>query len=99
MLKKYLEQNNCGHLFTEYDNHGFLNKSSKKQMVQNVTSYSIHTHSLRPKYEEIVDVCSAAIELFPAYRTTPSTIGGIVCILFSITTNLIVQANGKSNGI
>lgn len=78
MLKKYLEENSCSHLFTEYDNHGFLNKASKKQMIQCVTSYLIHTHSLHPKYEEIVDICSAAIELFPVYRTTPSTMGGIV---------------------
>lgn len=80
MLQKFLEQNDCKHLFTEYDNHGFLKKSSKKQMVQGVTSYLINTHSLHPKHEEIVAVCLAAIELFPVYKTTPSTIGGIVSV-------------------
>lgn len=83
MLKRYLETNGCKHLFTEYSNHGYFNKSSKKKMVQNVTAYLIKTYSLHPKYEEIVDVCSAALELFPAYKVSHSQIGGIVSIFFN----------------
>lgn len=80
MLHKYIETKGGKNLLTEYENYGFLNKSSKKSMVQLVTSYLIDTYTLHPKHEEIIYVCSAAIELFPVYKITPSNVGGIVNI-------------------
>lgn len=81
MLQKYLESNDLKHLFSEYENHGFLSQPSKKEMVQGVTSYLIDTYTLNPKREEIMNVCSAAIDLFPAYKMPNSQIGGIVIII------------------
>lgn len=78
MLKIFLEKNKWNHLFTEYDNHGFFQKQSKNLLMQNVVTYLTKTYSLHPKDEEINDVCSATIELFPVYKTHPSEIGGIV---------------------
>lgn len=78
MLKRLLGKNQCNHLFTEYDNHEFLQKQSKKLLVQNIVTYLINTYSLHPKYEEIFDVRSAIIELFPVYKTHSSLVGGIV---------------------
>lgn len=53
-------------------------------MIQNVTAYLIETFSLHPKYDEIHQVCAAAIELFPAYKTQPSAVGGIVSSYFML---------------
>lgn len=67
MLKKNLEANGCKHIFTEYSSTGFLKKDSKRLMIRTATDYLITTFSLYPQYEEIVNVCSAIIEWFPAY--------------------------------
>lgn len=80
MLKKYLEANGCKHVFTEYSNAEFLKKNTKKQMIRSATDYLVNTFSLYPQYDEIVSVCSAIIEWFPAYATAESKIGGIVSI-------------------
>lgn len=84
MLQNYLESKGHKHLFTEYENYGFLKPASKKEMVQCVTSYLIDTYSLHPKHKEIVDVCSATIELFPVYKIAQSQIGGMVNTVFII---------------
>lgn len=66
------------HLFTEYDNHGFLQKQSKKLLLQNVVAYLFDQHVFIASKIWRNIWSSAVIELFPVYKTHSSLVGGIV---------------------
>lgn len=78
MLHEYLKEKKCDDLFIEEENLSCLSKGSLKHLTQNITSFIEETYSLKASKEDVVDVCKAAILLFPSLETKPSDINGIV---------------------
>lgn len=62
----------------EHSRNGFLKKKSIKELCRNATSYLIDTYTMYPKSDEIIEVCSAIIDIFPSLNHQNSNIGGIV---------------------
>lgn len=81
MLETHLIAHDCSHLITENANNGYLTKNSTKVLCQQVASYLITTHTIKPKYVEIVNVCKATTELFP-FLIEHDSIEGIVSSSF-----------------
>lgn len=71
-----MRSHNCEALLSEEARNKFLLKSSQKILFNRLRDFVEHEYSYNPTDEELVDVCQAAVALFPSLKGLGQ--GGIV---------------------
>lgn len=79
-MEQYLRNQNCEYVLTQERSRGFLSRACKTELFKQITTFIQSTYTLKANEDDIIEVCLAAIKLFPSIETAPSNVGGIVSI-------------------
>lgn len=74
--------NDKQYLLEEGKNGNILCSKNEKELINHLFAYIVKYHSESPPPSEVIEVCKAALELFPYLRVNPSGIEGIVRVFF-----------------
>lgn len=77
-IRNYIKEKEKQYLLDEGKDGNILCGKNEKELINLLYSYLMKFHSNSPPPSEIIEVCKAAIELFPYLRLEPSGNEGIV---------------------
>lgn len=81
-MKDFIIRNNANYILSEYENNNSLTDKSRRKFISLAVQFMEELFGLYPNKEQKYAVAHACIELFPAYKTKQSNLGGIVSISF-----------------
>lgn len=77
-VRNYLKDAGHQEMIDQYTLIGSLSDKMKRKLSDALYEYIKKTFPKEPSTETIIDVCQAAVSIFPLIKVDPSDIGGIV---------------------